>query len=192
MKRRDLIIGPLVSLVSTASFAQKVGKIRRIAIAHASSPIADIRIDGDNPLVNVFFEELLKLGYVEGRNLEIVRFSANGHTDHFREIARERDHLDCRFLRERGIIGDPTVVDLNGAALRPTQCSKGLLERRAARNCFDVIRGERAHYGDAAHRAGSLRPRREWPRCRRSAEKPDELAALRRGTFSHSLGQKRS
>ena len=89
MKRRDLIIGPLVSLVSTASFAQKVGKIRRIAIAHASSPIADIRIDGDNPLVNVFFEELLKLGYVEGRNLEIVRFSANGHTDHFREIADE-------------------------------------------------------------------------------------------------------
>jgi putative ABC transport system substrate-binding protein len=75
--------------VSTASFAQKVGKIRRIAIAHASSPIADIRIDGDNPLVNVFFEELLKLGYVEGRNLEIVRFSANGRTDHFREIADE-------------------------------------------------------------------------------------------------------
>ena len=89
MKRRDLIIGSLVSLVSTASFAQKVGKIRRIAIAHASSPIADIRIDGDNPLVNVFFEELLKLGYVEGRNLEIVRFSANGRTDHFREIADE-------------------------------------------------------------------------------------------------------
>jgi putative ABC transport system substrate-binding protein len=75
--------------VSTASFAQKVGKIRRIAIAHASSPIADIRIDGDNPLVNVFFDELLKLGYVEGRNLEIVRFSANGRTDHFREIADE-------------------------------------------------------------------------------------------------------
>jgi putative ABC transport system substrate-binding protein len=89
VKRRDLIIGSLVSLVSTASFAQKVGKIRRIAIAHASSPIADIRIDGDNPLVNVFFEELLKLGYVEGRNLEIVRFSANGRTDHFREIADE-------------------------------------------------------------------------------------------------------
>jgi len=89
VKRRDLIIGSLVSLVSTASFAQKAGKIRRIAIAHASSPIADIRIDGDNPLVNVFFEELLKLGYVEGRNLEIVRFSANGRTDHFREIADE-------------------------------------------------------------------------------------------------------
>jgi putative ABC transport system substrate-binding protein len=89
VKRRDLITGSLVSLVSTASFAQKIGKIRRIAIAHASSPIADIRIDGDNPLVNVFFEELLKLGYVEGRNLEIVRFSANGRTDHFREIADE-------------------------------------------------------------------------------------------------------
>ena len=70
-------------------FLLRATRIFRIAIAHASSPIADIRIDGDNPLVNVFFEELLKLGYVEGRNLEIVRFSANGRTDHFREIADE-------------------------------------------------------------------------------------------------------
>jgi putative ABC transport system substrate-binding protein len=123
--------------VSTASFAQKVGKIRRIAIAHASSPIADIRIDGDNPLVNVFFEELLKLGYVEGRNLEIVRFSANGRTDHFREIADEivqsrpeiivaNTSLLVRALKETastipivGITADPIAYGLTKSLSRP-------------------------------------------------------------------------
>jgi putative ABC transport system substrate-binding protein len=123
--------------VSTASFAQKAGKIRRIAIAHASSPIADIRIDGDNPLVNVFFEELLKLGYVEGRNLEIVRFSANGRTDHFREIADEivqsRPEIIVantsplvRTLKETastipivGITADPVAYGLTKSLSRP-------------------------------------------------------------------------
>src|ERR1700746_2257595 len=51
---------------------------------------------------------------------------------------------------------DPTVVDRNGVALLPTQCSKGLLECRAARGCFDVIRGEPAHHGDAPYPTGSL------------------------------------
>ena len=52
-------------------------------------PVRDLRIDGDNPLVNTFFEELAKLGYLEGRDLEIIRFSADGHTDHFAEMSAE-------------------------------------------------------------------------------------------------------
>jgi putative tryptophan/tyrosine transport system substrate-binding protein len=89
MRRRDLILGSIVSLINVPSIAQKAQKIRRIAIAHASTPITDLTIDGNNPLLRVFFEELLKLGYVEGQNIEIVRFSANGRTDHFREISAE-------------------------------------------------------------------------------------------------------
>src|ERR1700747_1426961 len=75
------------------------------------------------------------------------------------DARRARAHLDCRFLRERGIIGDPMVLDRNGPAFCPTQSGKGLLECRAARDRFDVIRGEPPHYGDAPHRAGSLRAR---------------------------------
>src|SRR6476661_2865298 len=67
------------------------------------------------------------------------------------------------------------VVDRNGAALRPTQCGKGLLECRAARDCFDVIRSERAHDGDVPHRAGSLRACGKRP-CNRAAQNSDELA----------------
>ena len=82
-------MGSIVSLINVPSIAQKAQKIRRIAIAHASTPITDLTIDGNNPLLRLFFEELLKLGYVEGQNIEIVRFSANGRTDHFRELSAE-------------------------------------------------------------------------------------------------------
>jgi hypothetical protein len=61
-----------------------------------------------------------------------------------KDVGGARDHLDRRFLKEHGIIADPVVVDRNGPTFRPTQCSKRLLECRAARGCFDVIRGEPA------------------------------------------------
>lgn len=34
------------------------------------------------------FKELSRLGYVEGDNLIVERYSANGQTDHFDELAR--------------------------------------------------------------------------------------------------------
>ena len=81
------------------------------------------------------------------------------------------------FFRERWINADPAVVDRNAVALRPTQCSKGLLECRAARDRFDVTRGKLAHYDDAPLRAGSLRPRRDRP-SRHATNQSDELATL--------------
>ena len=77
--------------MSAPSFAQNTytAKSRRIVIAHSSSPISELRIDGDNPLVNALFDELVNLGWVEGKNLEIVRFSANGRTEHFPQISEE-------------------------------------------------------------------------------------------------------
>ena len=91
MKRRQFIIGSITLWMSTPSFAQNTNtaKRRRIVIAHSSSPVSEIRIDGDNPFVNALFDELVKLGWVEGKTLEIVRFSANGRTDHFKQIAGE-------------------------------------------------------------------------------------------------------
>jgi len=65
------------------------------------------------------------------------------------DVGRECDHLDCRFFRKRWINADPTVVDPYGVAFRPTQCSKGLLECRAARDCFGVTRGKLAHHEQA-------------------------------------------
>jgi hypothetical protein len=67
------------------------------------------------------------------------------------------------------------VVDRNGPTFRPTQCSECLLECRAALDCFDVIRGERADHDDAPHRA--LSPRRDRP-SRRATNQRDELATF--------------
>jgi putative tryptophan/tyrosine transport system substrate-binding protein len=89
MRRRDFVaVLFLTAVLPTPVLGQNAAR-RRLAIAHASSPVRDLRIDGDNPLVNTFFEELAKLGYFEGRNLEIIRFSADGRTDHFAEMSAE-------------------------------------------------------------------------------------------------------
>jgi hypothetical protein len=41
------------------------------------------------PFYQVFFEELRRLGYVEGRNLAVARYSAEGRNERHAEIARE-------------------------------------------------------------------------------------------------------
>jgi ABC-type uncharacterized transport system substrate-binding protein len=87
MRRRDFVTILFLSGVMGAPVLGQNTARKRLAIAHASSPVRDLRIDGENPLVNTFFEELAKLGYLEGRNLEIMRFSADGRTDHFAEMS---------------------------------------------------------------------------------------------------------
>ena len=44
---------------------------------------------GGTPYYRAFFEELRRLGYVEGRNLAVARYSAEGRTEHYAELARE-------------------------------------------------------------------------------------------------------
>jgi putative ABC transport system substrate-binding protein len=124
-------------LASTRSLAEKDHSKRRLAIAHASSPISDLQPNGDNPLINAFFEELVKLGYGEGRNIEIIRFSANGRTDHFNELSAEIVKSNpevivantspfVRSLKETtstipivGITADPIAYGLTNSLSRP-------------------------------------------------------------------------
>jgi putative tryptophan/tyrosine transport system substrate-binding protein len=89
MRRRDLVIGSLVAGSIGQAWAQRPGRVDRIAIVHASSPVADISETGGNPLYRVFFEELRRLGHVEGTNLAIERYSGGGRTDHYAELVGE-------------------------------------------------------------------------------------------------------
>jgi len=41
------------------------------------------------PYIRAFFEELSRLGYVEGQNLGVERYSGEGRTEHYAELARE-------------------------------------------------------------------------------------------------------
>ncbi len=89
MRRREFIslmggatASPLIAR------AQQPAKMKRIAVVHASDPVANITITGRRSF-RAFFEELGALGYVEGRNLLVERYSAEGRRDRFAELARD-------------------------------------------------------------------------------------------------------
>jgi putative ABC transport system substrate-binding protein len=45
--------------------------------------------NGGHRLYKVYFEELNRLGYIEGQNLIVERYSALGQPDRIRDLARE-------------------------------------------------------------------------------------------------------
>jgi putative ABC transport system substrate-binding protein len=70
--------------------AQQSGKAYRIAIVHPSAPATDLK-EGSNksPASHGIFEGLRRLGYVEGQNLLVERYSGEGRAAHYPELARE-------------------------------------------------------------------------------------------------------
>jgi putative ABC transport system substrate-binding protein len=87
MRRREFIAGlGAAGLWPLATRAQQATKIKRVAMIHPAS--ADMRIGGD-PYYSIIFEEMKRLGYVEGVNLMVDRRSAEGRFDRFPEIARD-------------------------------------------------------------------------------------------------------
>ena len=70
--------------------AQQTGKVYRIAFAHPVVPVADQNQASKGSLaIPAIFEELLRLGYVEGRNLLIERYSGEGRATHYPDLARQ-------------------------------------------------------------------------------------------------------
>lgn len=66
--------------------AQQPTKTKCIAIAAPAVKVADM---GNDPNSRIFFEELKRLGYVEGANLAVDRYSAEGKFDRYGDLARE-------------------------------------------------------------------------------------------------------
>jgi putative tryptophan/tyrosine transport system substrate-binding protein len=90
MKRRDFL-GVLGGAAAwpLAARAQQPPRVYRIAFVHPSSPTSELSEDGGVPFYRAFFEELRRLGYIEGRNLSVARYSGGGRTEHYAELARE-------------------------------------------------------------------------------------------------------
>jgi putative ABC transport system substrate-binding protein len=87
MRRREFI-GLLAtsSVLSTRLVqAQQTMKARRIAIVAPSRPIEELRT---NPVNRAFLDELARLGFAEGQNLVVDRYSGGGHMDSYPELAR--------------------------------------------------------------------------------------------------------
>jgi putative tryptophan/tyrosine transport system substrate-binding protein len=89
MKRREFIAGLLFAAVTPHVQAQQPAKVYRIAIVHPSNPIKEMSETGTLSTYKVLFGELRRLGYIEGKNLIVERYSGEGNTAHYAELARE-------------------------------------------------------------------------------------------------------
>src|SRR6266478_2153404 len=90
MERREFIrlFGGAAAAWPFAARAQQP-TTRRIAIFHPAIPTALLTETGAGSAWRAFFGELRRLGYVEGENLIIERYSAEGHHERYADLARE-------------------------------------------------------------------------------------------------------
>jgi putative ABC transport system substrate-binding protein len=89
MRRREFTAGMLLAAVPWSARAQQQATRRRIAIFHPAIPTTLLTETGGGTAWRAFFAELRRLGYVEGENLIIERFSAEGHHERYATLARE-------------------------------------------------------------------------------------------------------
>lgn len=89
MRRREFTAGVLLAASTQWARAEQRGTQRRMAIFHPAIPATLITETGGGTAWRAFFRELRRLGYVEGENLIIERYSAEGHHERYAGLARE-------------------------------------------------------------------------------------------------------
>ena len=101
MRRRDFITALGVAATwPLAARAQQSSRMKRIAIVSPATKIGDMSVNGSR-FYRMFFEELSRLGYVEGQNLVVERYSGEGRTEHYADMARDvvNTHPDLIFTQ---------------------------------------------------------------------------------------------
>src|SRR3977135_3299488 len=90
MRRRDFItlFGGTAATWPLAARAQQPAKMKRIAYVSPATKVSEISVSG-RPFFRAFFEELSRLGCVEGQNLGVERYSGEGRPERYAELARE-------------------------------------------------------------------------------------------------------
>ena len=91
MRRRQFIgnlIGTAVAWPLAAS-AQQPAKVYRIAIVSPSRPVTAMNETSGVLAFKALFGELRRLGYIEGQNLIVERYSGEGKIAHWAEVASE-------------------------------------------------------------------------------------------------------
>jgi putative tryptophan/tyrosine transport system substrate-binding protein len=91
MRRRELItlLGGAAAAWPLAARGQPSATQRQIAIFHPAIPTTLLTETGGGSAWRAFFAELRRLGYIEGKNLIIERYSAEGHHERYADLARE-------------------------------------------------------------------------------------------------------
>ena len=88
MRRRTFIAGSAALLAGPHIARGQGTTTKRLAILHTSAALSSITASGD-VRYKALFEELTNLGYVEGQNLTVLRYSAEGHQNKYMEVARQ-------------------------------------------------------------------------------------------------------
>ncbi|HEV2548436.1 MAG TPA: ABC transporter substrate-binding protein [Stellaceae bacterium] len=93
MRRRNflgVLCGAVVATVPFFARAQQTTKVYRIAVVSpAATSVALMSETGGSAYYRAFFERLRQLGYVEGQNLVVERYSGENRPEHYAELARE-------------------------------------------------------------------------------------------------------
>ena len=90
MQRRKFItlFGGTAATWPLAARAQQPSSMKRIAMVSPATKIGDMGVNGSR-FYRMFFAELSRLGYVEGQNLMVERYSGEGRTEHYADLARD-------------------------------------------------------------------------------------------------------
>jgi putative ABC transport system substrate-binding protein len=100
MRRRDFIVGLLCAAPVELAQAQQKAQVYRIAVVNPSDPVEVMSETGSRYGYHAFFLRLRQLGRIEGQNFSVARYSGQGRTEHFAELAREvvRGNPDLIFV----------------------------------------------------------------------------------------------
>ena len=129
MRWREFMAGPSLTATMRPVRAQQSGKACRIAVVHLSHPTTDLSETGRILFFQAFFNELCRLGYVEGQNLMVKRYSGEGRTERHAEIARDavRSNPDLIFASSSGLYGISRQLRIRFQLLR-SQVTRSLLD----------------------------------------------------------------
>jgi putative ABC transport system substrate-binding protein len=94
VKARSAILVPVVVVLLTVSLllpwaeAQQAGRVYRLAVVNASMPVEEMT-EAKDPSLGVLLSGLRRLGYTEGRNLVVQRFSGAGSRERYPAVGRD-------------------------------------------------------------------------------------------------------
>src|SRR5258705_6854940 len=87
MKQRDFLLAAALMAPSIPhAIAEQSATKKRLAVVNPSVKLEDMDRD---PYTRIFFDELKRLGYVEGENLIVERYSGEARLERYETVAHE-------------------------------------------------------------------------------------------------------
>ena len=134
--RRRFMLTSLAGVLAAPSTGNGQPSGKRFRVAYVAVAPRDIVEVGEQPPYRAFVAELRRLGYVEGQNLVVERWTAAGRVEHYSELVRDvaqsqpdviiapSDQLLVRLKVATttplvGITADPVAIGLAASLSRP-------------------------------------------------------------------------